>query len=78
MATFCVILFNCWRKLGAKKVKMECAGLAACAEFRKVDFAQILFTEDSLPNFENYDERSWGDDSHNVGLTIEIKVLANL
>ena len=36
---------------------MECAALAACAQFRKVDFAQILFTADTLANEQNYDPR---------------------
>lgn len=31
-----------FRELGASTVEMECAGMAACAQFRNVDFAQIL------------------------------------
>lgn len=46
-----------FRQLGASTVEMECSALAACAKFRKVDFAQILFTADTLADMENYDER---------------------
>ncbi|WP_125605798.1 nucleoside phosphorylase [Lapidilactobacillus bayanensis] len=67
-----------FRKLGAATVEMECAALAACAQFRNVDFAQILFTADSLANLEDYDERNWGDDSHQFGLEICSQILANI
>ena len=67
-----------FRRLGAATVEMECAGLAACAKFRKVDFAQILFTADTLADMENYDERDWGSDSHSLGLEIGSKVLTKI
>lgn len=67
-----------FRQLGAATVEMECAGLAACAKFRKVDFAQILFTADTLADMENYDERDWGSESHNLGLEIGSKVLTKI
>ena len=67
-----------FRQLGASVVEMECAGMAACAQFRKVDFAQLLFTADSLADMDNYDERDWGSESHTAGLEIGSKVLIHL
>ncbi len=57
---------------------MECAALAACAQFRKVDFAQILFTADTLANEQNYDPRDGGTDSHRRGLEICFEILQKL
>jgi hypothetical protein len=57
---------------------MECSALAACAQFRKIDFAQILFTADSLADMDNYDERDWGSESLTTGLEIGSKVLIHL
>lgn len=65
-------------KLGAKTVEMECSALAACAEFRNISFAQILFTADSLADMDNYDKRNWGHDSYSVSLNIGSQVLASL
>ena len=67
-----------FRQLGASTVEMECAALAACSQFRKVDFAQLLFTGDSLAKMENYDRRNWGRKSYSMGLEIGAKVLINL
>lgn len=67
-----------FKKIGASVVEMECAAMAACAQFRKVDFAQILFTADSLANLDNHDERNWGRESHSVSLEIGATVLTNL
>ena len=58
--------------------QVEDASLAACAQFRKVDFTQILFTADTLADIENYDERDWGYESHSAGLEIGSKVLTKL
>lgn len=49
---------------GFEVVEMECAALAACAEFRQVRFGQILFSADSLATVEAYDARGFGMDSH--------------
>lgn len=45
---------------GCEVVEMECAGLAACARKRGVQFGQLLFTADSLADTQSYDERDWG------------------
>ena len=67
-----------FQKLGAVTVEMECAAIAACAQFRKVEFAQILFTADSLANIENYDYRNWGHESHAVGLDVCSQILSRV
>lgn len=67
-----------FRQLGASVVEMECAGMAACAQFRKVDFTQILFTADSLADMDNYDVQDWGSESHSTSLEIGSKVLIHL
>ena len=46
---------------GCSVVEMECASLAACAEFRNIIFGQLLFTADSLANIESHDTRNWGN-----------------
>lgn len=66
-----------FRELGASTVEMECAALAACAQFRKVDFAQILFTADLLANNE-HDNRNWGEASHSIALDVGMKILIYL
>lgn len=40
---------------------MECASLAACAQFRGICFGQILFTADTLADVEDYRERGFGE-----------------
>lgn len=44
---------------GAAVVEMECASTAACAKFRGIQFAQLLFTADTLANVEEHDTRNW-------------------
>lgn len=66
------------RRLGAATVEMECAALAACAQFRNVDFTQLLFTADTLVDESNYDERNWGYASYRKGLEIAARVLINI
>ena len=48
---------------GCQVVEMECAAIAACAEFRNCIFGQILFSGDSLANAEKHDQRNWGASS---------------
>lgn len=67
-----------FRQLGASTVEMECAALAACAQFRKIDFAQLLFTADTLADMDNYDERDWGGESHRTGLSIGAQILTRI
>lgn len=60
---------------GCRVVEMECAALAAVAEFRGKRFGQILFTADSLADVENHDMRRFGKDSHEIVLRLAIEVL---
>lgn len=66
------------REEGCAVVEMECASLAACAEFRGAEFAQLLYTADSLADARNYDERSWGSDSVMPALLLCLDIAANL
>ncbi|GAB5052401.1 nucleoside phosphorylase [Pediococcus ethanolidurans] len=59
------------RKLqGCEVVEMECAALAACAQFRHVVFGQVFFTADSLANVKNYHERDWVAAAHEKALIL--------
>ena len=66
------------KELGASCVEMECAAMAACAQFRGVDFAQILFTADSLKDLENHDERGWGSDAREKAINLAANIIANI
>ena len=66
------------KKLGASTVEMECAAMAACAQFRHVDFAQILFTADSLNDLDTDNERDWGVSSQIKVMNLAINVLKNI
>ena len=48
------------RQEGCRVVEMECASLAACAEFRNVVLGMLLYTADTLADEKNYQERGWG------------------
>lgn len=59
------------RSQGCAVVEMECASLAACAQFRGTRFGQILFSADSLVE-QRYDPRDWGRDVHEVALHMAV------
>lgn len=59
------------RSQGAITVDMECAGMAACAKFRGVHFAQIFYAADDLSN-EEYDVRGLMDER---GLQSKAKII---
>lgn len=63
---------------GCCVVDMECAALAACAQFRGVQFGQLLFTADSLANADKYDERGWGVDSLEKALKLSLELARGL
>ncbi len=67
-----------FKELGAATVEMECAALAACAQFRNIDFAQILFTGDSLADMNNYDRRGWGRSSYGASLNIGSEIISRI
>lgn len=60
------------REEGYRVVEMECAALAACAQFRGATFGQILFTADSLADAEAYDARGWGYESWSLALKLAL------
>lgn len=62
---------------GISTVEMECAGLAACAKFRKIQFAQLLFTADSLTGLK-HNRRDWGADTHPKAIDLAAKLLTNI
>lgn len=51
------------RSEGCSVVEMECSALAACAQFRNIEFGQILYTADTLINLDKWDARNWGINS---------------
>ena len=66
------------RAEGCAVVEMECASMAACAEFRGTAFAQLLYTADSLADARNYDARSWGEESVLPALLICLDTAAKI
>jgi uridine phosphorylase len=66
------------RSEGCQSVDMECASLASVARFRKKKFGQILFTADSLANAKKYDARNWGEDSHEMVLSLCMEAIADM
>lgn len=66
------------RAEGCSVVEMECAALAACAEFRGAAFGQFLFTADCLAQVEQYDEREWGLSSWEPALLLALDIAAKL
>lgn len=63
---------------GYSVVEMECASLAACAEFRNIVFGQLLFTADSLANIESYDTRNWGNDTFVLAMKLAMDAAAEI
>lgn len=63
---------------GCETVEMECAALAACAEFRGVVWGMILYTADSLADVEAYDERNWGHDAREYALLLCLDALERI
>ena len=55
---------------GCSVVEMECAALAACAQFRGAVWGEILFTADTLADSETYNERDWGIASYERALQL--------
>lgn len=62
------------RKEGCSLVDMEASALAACARFRKKEFAEIMFTADTLSSL-SHDQRHWGKDSRNAALLLGMEAL---
>lgn len=70
-------IINDRRKEGCAAVERECAALAACAQFRGVQFGELLFA-DGTPAFEKgRDSRGWGNASFQTALSLCLDVAAN-
>lgn len=63
---------------GYSVVDMECASLAACAEFRNIVFGQLLFTADSLANIESHDPRNWGNDTFALAMNLAMDAVTEM
>jgi uridine phosphorylase len=49
-----------YRKLeGCMVVEMECAAIASVAEYRGMEFGQLLYSGDIVSNAKAYDDRKW-------------------
>lgn len=48
---------------GCQIVEMECATIAAIAQFRNIKFGQLLYSGDILFDVSNYDEREYSSNS---------------
>lgn len=66
------------REEGCAVVEMECAALAACAQFRGAEFGHLLFTADSLANAEQHDARGWGMVSQMPALWLGIEAVCRM
>lgn len=66
------------REEGCATVEMECASLAACAQFRGAEFAQLLYTADSLADAARYDARDWGRESLGIALELCLEIAAKM
>lgn len=62
------------KKEGCTLVDMEASALAACAIFRKKNFAQILFTADTLARM-THDQRNWGAESRMAALILGMEAV---
>ncbi len=63
---------------GCSVVEMECSAIAACARFRKAKLGMILYTADTLADFDKCDERNWGSDVQKIGVNIGLNVLGKI
>lgn len=63
---------------GYSVVEMECASLAACAEFRNIVFGQLLFTADSLANTESHDTRNWGNNTFALSMDLAMDAVTEV
>ena len=63
---------------GYAVVEMECASTAACAKFRGIQFAQLLFTADTLANVEEHDTRNWAKECFVNALKLALDAAAEM
>ena len=63
---------------GCSVVEMECAALAAVAQFRGAIWGLLLFTADSLADIENYDQRDWGSEAFDKALELCLDIIVQM
>ena len=63
---------------GYAVVEMECASTASCAKFRGIQFAQLLFTADTLANVEEHDTRNWAKECFVNALKLALDAAAEM
>ena len=63
---------------GCQVVEMECSALAACAKFRKVTWAMLLFPADTLADPHKYQEREWGKTSISIALELALDAVLSV
>lgn len=63
---------------GCSVVEMECASLAACAQFRNIVFGQLLFTADSLADVEAHDTRNWGNNTFALAMALAMDAVTEV
>ena len=62
---------------GCQVVDMACSALAACARFRHKEFAEILFTTDTLATV-SHDVRTWGREARNAALNLALMAIRRI
>lgn len=62
---------------GCQVVNMACSALAACARFRHKEFAEILFTTDTLATV-SHDVRTWGREARNAALNLALMAIRRI
>lgn len=63
---------------GCSVVEMECAALAAVSQLRGAIWGLLLFTADSLPDLENYDQRDWGSEAFDKALELCLDIIVQM
>ena len=66
------------RAEGCDVVEMECAALAACAQFRNAVFGHILFTADTLAVPNRHDDRGWGESSWENAFKLSLEAVCGI
>jgi len=66
------------KEQGCDVVDMECSALAATCAFRGADYAQLLYTADSLADLDAHDPRGWGIASRAIALDLAMDAVVRL
>lgn len=66
------------KEQGCDVVDMECSALAAACAFRAAEFAQLLYTADSLSDLDAHDPRGWGVASRAIALELALDAVVRM